>query len=281
MAENSLTAIEIDFVREAAGYLENPSWLVRVTHWLGRPFEAGMERLPQRLKQSIGAVSREVLLKTIAGASKTIHYSNEETPLTIRVARACRSKRWHTAATVVTGGVGGFIGGPVALGEIALSSAIILRAIASVASEMGLDPADPWVRLQILTVFALGSPSKSDDALESAYFASRLGLAELIEKSALWLAGRSAEQVAQAVAEKSAPLLIQLLARISARFEVVLTEKLAAELTPGIGAAGGALLNGAFTTHFSNVARYHFGLLSLEGKYGREAVRGFYVENLG
>ena len=47
---------------------------------------------------------------------------------------------------------------------------------------------------------------------------------------------------------------------------------------PLTGAALGALVNAAFTDHFNRVARFHFGILRLEGRYGREAIEAAYRE---
>jgi len=57
---------------------------------------------------------------------------------------------------------------------------------------------------------------------------------------------------------------------------VVVTQKLAAQAIPLIGAVGGAAVNYAFIEHFQDVARGHFTVRRLERRYGKEAVRQEY-----
>jgi hypothetical protein len=76
--------------------------------------------------------------------------------------------------------------------------------------------------------------------------------------------------------EEGAPVIVRLIARISARFNVAVTEKIAAEIIPVIGAAGGAAINLLFIRHFQAMARGHFIVRSLERRYGQEAVRKDY-----
>src|SRR5258706_15724021 len=62
----------------------------------------------------------------------------------------------------------------------------------------------------------------------------------------------------------------------TARFGVVVTQKLAAQAVPVIGALGGAAGNYALIAHFQKIARAHFTVRRLERRYGKEAVRTAY-----
>jgi hypothetical protein len=57
---------------------------------------------------------------------------------------------------------------------------------------------------------------------------------------------------------------------------VVVTQKLAAQTLPLVGALGGAVVNYAFIDHFQDVARGHFAIRRLERAYGKEIVRAQY-----
>jgi hypothetical protein len=46
---------------------------------------------------------------------------------------------------------------------------------------------------------------------------------------------------------------------------------------PILGAIGSAALNAGFCQYFSKAARYHFGLLHLEARYGRERIHEHYA----
>lgn len=75
---------------------------------------------------------------------------------------------------------------------------------------------------------------------------------------------------------ESAPGLVRLIAAIAERFSIQITEKVAAQAVPAIGAAGGAFINTIFMDHFQDMAKGHFTVRRLERKYGDELVRSVY-----
>jgi len=90
------------------------------------------------------------------------------------------------------------------------------------------------------------------------------------------LAGRmSAQELTEALAHGTAPVLARLISAIAPRFEVVVSEKVAPRPSGG-GCALGAVLNAAFTTHFNTVARHHFRHLAVGRRYGAETVQAAY-----
>ena len=68
-------------------------------------------------------------------------------------------------------------------------------------------------------------------------------------------------------------MLVRLVSQIAARFGVVVSEKLAAQAVPVVGAVGGAAVNAAFAHHFQAMARGHFTVRRLERRHGAEVVR--------
>ena len=65
--------------------------------------------------------------------------------------------------------------------------------------------------------------------------------------------------------------------QVATRFSVQVSEKAAAQAVPVIGAAGGALINTLFMSHFQDAARGHFVVRRLERLYGGEVVREAYA----
>ena len=74
--------------------------------------------------------------------------------------------------------------------------------------------------------------------------------------------------IAEAMGEKGAPALVQLLSRIAQRLGVSITDKAVAQLVPLIGAAGGAAINTLFIHHYQETAWAHFSVRRLERAYG-------------
>jgi len=147
----------------------------------------------------------------------------------------------------------------------------MLRSIGDVARSEGEDLADPETALACLQVFALGGIEGEADAAESGYFAVRGVLAKSVAQATRFIAERG-------VLSESAPALLEFIAQIASRFGVVVTQKLAAQAVPVIGALGGAAVNYAFIDHFQETARAHFTVRRLERSYGRNAVRTAYEQ---
>jgi uncharacterized protein (DUF697 family) len=59
-----------------------------------------------------------------------------------------------------------------------------------------------------------------------------------------------------------------------------MSQKLAADVVPVVGAIGGAAVNAAFVDHFQTLARGHFTVRRLERIYGSGTVRRVYEEIL-
>src|SRR5437016_883143 len=82
-----------------------------------------------------------------------------------------------------------------------------------------------------------------ETAADGGYFAIRTLLARTVSEGARFVLQRG-------LAEESAPILVRLVAQVAARFGVVVSQKLAAQAIPVLGAVGGAAVNLAFTEHF-------------------------------
>jgi hypothetical protein len=52
-----------------------------------------------------------------------------------------------------------------------------------------------------------------------------------------------------------------------------MSEKFALQAVPLVGAAGGALVNTMFLSHYRNLARVHFTIRRLERRYGPSNIR--------
>jgi hypothetical protein len=88
----------------------------------------------------------------------------------------------------------------------------------------------------------------------------------------------AARYVAQrGVVAEGAPVLVRFLTQVAARFGVVVSQKVAAQAFPVIGALGGAAVNYAFLEHFQDIARGHFTVRRLERIYGKDCIRQEYT----
>lgn len=105
--------------------------------------------------------------------------------------------------------------------------------------------------------------------MDGGYFAIRGLLAKSVSEAAAYVAQKG-------VVDEAAPVLVRLMGQIAGRFGVVVSQKLAAQAVPIIGAVGGAAVNVAFTEHFQSLAKGHFTVRRLERLYSPEMVKREY-----
>jgi hypothetical protein len=267
---------EAAFLRDAARYLERPSWFIRLAGLAGRPLENAARRL---VPEPVTRIVQRSLLQAIAvAAESTAAPAEADRPLEQADAGSRWAGFWHRMAGVATGAGGGALGYAGLALELPVTTAVMFRSIAAIAAEFGEDMRQPAGRLEALSVLGLGShPTEGG---ESAYLMARLALVDLLGEAAQFLARSSAQQVAEALARESAPILARLVARIAGQFNVVVSEKFLAQGLPLLGAVSGAAINAAFLDHFNTVARYHFGIRKLERQLGLEVVQAAYREEL-
>ena len=153
--------------------------------------------------------------------------------------------------------------------ELPLSTTIMLRSIADIARSEGEHLRTPDAKLACLEVFALGGRSKSDDASESAYFLIRGALAKSVSEAAGYITEK-------ALVEQGAPAIVRFITQLATRFGVNVSQKVAAQAVPVVGAAGGMVINVLFIDHFQEMARGHFIIRRLERTYDPRLVRAEY-----
>ena len=257
----SLSSSDISELRRAKDLLENPGIAAKVSNYVGAPIEQVLKRLPESLTTTVNDITRKSIEKALDIALLTMDKDEQ----------GASSNWWHKLAVVATGAGGGAFGLPALAIELPVSTTIILRSIADIARSEGEDLRCADARLQCVQVLALGGTSKNDDVTESAYFAARAALAKSISEATAHLAKKG-------VAQHGAPAIVRLISQVATRFSIVVSEKMAAQAVPVVGAFGGAAINSLFIDHFQDMGRGHFIVRRLERLHGQEEVRRVYGE---
>jgi hypothetical protein len=255
---SQLTVSDRDALRDAVAALEGQSFAGRMARLVGRRMGLISRPLPPQIEAAVGVAARTAL----ASALKVALSSLERAP-------PGDSTRFHRRLAALTGGVGGAVGLAGLPFELPLSTTIMLRSIADIARSEGENLRAPETGLACLQVFALGGHA-DDNVLEGGYLALRGLLAKSVSEAARYVA-------AGAVAQESAPALTRFISPLSARFGVVVSQKVAAQAAPVLGAISGAAINHAFTEHFQTLARGHFAMRRLERVYDPVMVRAQYA----
>ena len=215
--------------------------LMRIINKLGGKIEAQMEHLPEGLRRQIERVTYEALTRAVTLAG----HGRRAPDFGPRGAHAM------AAFTGALGGAGGIV---TALAELPVTVTVILHAILRAAEAEGFDTSLPEVRAEALRVLMAGGPMADDDGINTSFIGARMTL--------------------------TGPALHRLLAKIVPGFATVLSQKLAAQTVPILGAVTGAALNAAFLTHYRELAHIRFGLLRLTVLHGAEPVRAGFEREL-
>ena len=250
-----MTPDDLASLQRAVQSLEHPGFAARLTDMVGKPIELIGYALPASVSDAIATATSKALDIALNVALGSIQ----------RAPRPA-SRRFHKALATASGAAGGAFGLISLPIELPVSTIIMLR---SIARSEGEDLSDPETALSCVQVFALGGRPGSVDASESGYFAVRGILAKSVTQAARFIAERG-------MIEEGGPILVRFAAQVASRFGVVVTQKVAAQAIPVVGALGGAAVNYAFIEHFQDVARGHFTVRRLERVYGEDLVRTEY-----
>jgi hypothetical protein len=256
-----LTREDLDSLLTAWLYLEHPSLAVRLSSILGTPIEVGLHLLPEDWYESLRKALERAIEKALAAAVSSLR-PNPETIVA--------HDHFHTLLGMTSGAVGGFFGSPGLIVELPITTTLMLRSIAAIARSEGEHLDTLETRLACLKVFALGGRSEEDDAADTGYYGVRLALSMPIANAALHIAEKG-------LTKQGGPALVNLVAAIASRSGAAVSQKIALQAIPLIGAAGGATVNVIFMQHFQDMARGHFTIRRLERKYGAETVRIAYT----
>jgi hypothetical protein len=256
--EPQLSGSDFDALRRAVAALERQSFAGRVSRLAGRQMGIASSPLPPQVKEMATAAARKALATALNVALSSLEGSPQGD-----------STRLHRRLAAFAGGIGGAVGLASLPIELPLSTTIMLRSIADIARNEGESLREPETGLACLEVFALGGHT-DDNVFEGGYLAVRGLLAKSVSDAARHVAARG-------VAQESAPALVRLISQLSSRFGVVVSQKIAAQAVPIIGAVSGAAINLAFTEHFQTLARGHFAMRRLERVYDPVMVRAHYA----
>jgi len=256
----ALDSAALDELRRARELLENPGIAAQLANFVGAPLEYVMEkRLPAPATKLVNALVRKALQHSLRAAVATLG----------KQAMPPARTRTHTVAAAASGAAGGAFGLAGLAVELPLTTTLILRSIAEIARAEGEPLDDPATTLACFEVLTMGGRASTDDGTESGYFAARAVLAQQVAAAAEYVA-------VHGLVGKGGPLIVQLLSAIASRFSVNVSQKLALQAVPIVGAATGAALNTLFMRHFQAMARGHFTVRRLERSHGVEAVRRAY-----
>ncbi|HSR12460.1 MAG TPA: EcsC family protein, partial [Thermodesulfobacteriota bacterium] len=169
---------DFDRLERAVRLLENPSWAARMTDIVNVPMEWALKRLPGFAHEIISRATEKAIRKALRVALRTL-----------KPEQTFPAKKLHRNTAGLLGGVGGLLGLPGLIVELPVTTVLILRSIAAIASSEGEDLADPEAQLACVQVFALGT-RKAEEGTDVGYYAVRMGLARAVSEASRYVAKR-------------------------------------------------------------------------------------------
>lgn len=271
----SLEERELLDLEKAVKLLEQATITEKMTQMVGKPIDYLMSKLPKGAEAQIYSLVEKALHKAADAALWSLNNEpNREA-----------STKTNKFFAAVSGAVGGTFGFSALAIELPLSTTIMLRSVADIARSEGFDLDKVETKQACLEVFALGGPSENDDAVDTAYYATRSFTAEAMQILSKELSEIATKKASVNAAMNLTPTqtgkwLATLIEKVATRFGIVITEKTAAQVVPVIGAFAGATLNIMFTDYYQDMARGHFIIKRLEKKYGSECIKSEYMKIL-
>lgn len=268
---DSMAEADRRLLRQAVKNLEHRSLATRLSLVLGQQISRFGKLLPANVTDIVDKAAERAISLGLHAAMRSLDTQG-----------ANDRRFWHKAAATLSGAAGGAFGLASLPVELPVSTLLMLRSIAAIAKAEGEDLKDPETTFACIQVFALGGQdveqrvaadmngNANPHALtESGYFAIRAVLAQSVSEAARFVVERG-------IAEETAPVILRVVSQVATRFGMIVSQKVAAQAVPIIGAAGGAAINYAFIDHFQTLARGHFAVRRLERIYGPELVRAEY-----
>lgn len=207
--------------------------LMTILQKLGGKVEAQMNLLPAGMRKQIETLTLSTLERALGVAALGRH-APDLGPAAAPIA---------VALSGAAGGAGGLV---TSVAELPVTITLILGTIRAAAEAEGFDPDDPAIKAEILRCFASGTPMGGDDGVNTAFIGARITV--------------------------TGAALNALIGQLAPRIAVTLSQKLAAQAVPVLGAVSGAALNTAFLRHYRELARIRFRLLRLSQDHGAERV---------
>jgi len=236
--ENPLTDESLDVIEALAQRQKNAGGiLMTAITYVGGQIEDGMKLLPAPVRAQVDQAARAALEQSYEVASKSRQGALQ---------RVVATDRMHRLLGTLSGALGGAGGLPTALAELPVATTVIFRSIQGVAESYGEDPSSIETRIECLRVFGAGGPDAGDDGVDTTFLGARLGL--------------------------SGTAVHGVIAKVAPQFATVLSQKLASQAVPVLGAAAGAGTNYAFIGYYTEMAHVHFGLRAVARQHDEAEV---------
>ena len=236
---SNISQEDLEIIKNAKNAMNELSWAMRSINLVGGTIESKIKMVPEKYRKKLQQATESILMGIIRANLKTISKNKTFSK---------PSKKTYKAVITSSGFLGGFLGSasfigtPIFISELTLTTKLIMRSIMDIARSEGEDLYKIETQLACLEVFALGGESKEDDGLETSYYALRTGLSSNLNSAT------SAGSIA----------ITNLITKIATRYSITVSEKFIAQTVPFLGGIGGGTINYVFIDQdFDKIGNLH------------------------
>lgn len=223
--------IEIDAL--AQQYADANGLLMKLINLAAGKLESGLAVLPASTQKQLNDVIRLALNTSYEAAART-NVDTDSNGIVSRTVSKLSGDKAHKAAALATGAAGGLGGIGTTVVEIPVTISLIFRSVQNIAAQYDEDPTSLEVKLECIKVFGSGAISGDADGIDTGFVGAKIVIT-----------GGAAEK---------------LIASVTPKFAAMMTNKLAAQTVPVLGAITGAGINYTFVDYYQQMAHVRFGL---------------------
>jgi len=218
--------------------------LMKLANFAGSQIENVMDAIPDGFEKELQSTIKLALEK--AYDTSDLISNNSYAPTV--------PNYFHKVTATVTGAIGGFAGIAGAVAELPVSITTMFGSFQKIAEQYGFERSNEETKLECLKVFSMGGPLEEDDDLDLSFATAKLGL--------------------------SGKAVSNILAKVSHRLSLVVSQKLGTSAIPVLGALSGGALNYAFISYYEEMAHVRFILKQLSQEYPSENPINDFVSKL-
>jgi hypothetical protein len=286
---------EVKILRQVVQWHQSPSNFSRALNRLGSPVERLIDALPswgrdavnrgveegmkQCLDLSKHTFDAPAIWRRLAGRARVKQITRfDEIPLEIIDEEAHRLGVTNRLPVIFSGVATGLIGMPGAIMDIPATITMFFRNIQTVCACYGIDPADPSNAPYFLWLLSSGSPARGDEASDTGYIMTRLGLGILVKEAQKFVAANAGKNLVHLISRESAPVILKFVNTLLARLGIQMSEKVAVTVLPIVSAVAAAGINAAFMRDVHRNALMAGRTRYLVNKHGEDSIRRLLTE---
>ena len=281
MSTVELTLEEKKFIENAVQCLEKPLILLKGIEKFSQYQQKLLDKLPEDTQAKIEEITQKALKQSMELAYRRLQKKESTvSPAEQSILEIEKLDLKSHIGVFTTGAVGGLSGLLGLAIDLPLTTNQMMLEILKQGQRFQIENKEELLT-HSLGIFALGqAPLNTSPEQASLYLNFRESMDESIHHASKSLLQKSAGKAIPGGKIFNSQASALLIKKIAGKFHLKVSEKFLTQLIPVIGAISNGAMNNYFLSYYGRSAHFHFGIKSLEQKYGEDRVLAFYRDQL-